>query len=155
MPAARPTRFCSATPSMKKRSGYAALKSAIAPAPRSEPMNTTRSSSAANSVIVLRHRSRISRPPDGRQKRLDLGVGHLVLVVPLHVVLGERGALPLDGVRDHRRRLLGAERKGGEELSQLADVVAVDLADGESERPPLVREGLKILHLARATVGLV
>lgn len=48
-PAAMPTTLASLMPSMKKRSGISVLNFWSVPAPRSEPMNTTRGSFLASS----------------------------------------------------------------------------------------------------------
>src|SRR5437763_251003 len=99
MPAASPTRFCSLTPSMKKRDGISFLKSLSTPTPRSEPIKTTRSSCRASSNTDFRQLSRMNTPSQNRKRLLRRVycrqecshhiVGDFVLVVPLHVVFGE------------------------------------------------------------------
>src|SRR2546423_7415313 len=76
------------------------------------------------------------------------------LAVPLRVVLHERHALALDGVRHHQRRRALRGLGLVERLVDLRHVVAVDLDHRPAERLPLGDDGLEIEHLADEVVEL-
>src|SRR6266702_927031 len=106
IPAAMPTTFCSATPSMNQRSGISRRISLSRPGLRSDPMKTTRGSCFAHALL---------------QGSVHVGDGlarKLRLVMPGRIVFGERNAFALHRVADDCGRTIAIERYASESLPE-------------------------------------
>src|SRR6266403_132383 len=171
-PAAMPTMLDSAMPRVTMRSSFA-------PSSMSASPNATRLALAGIAPpltpgrgLLLVECAQLADDGRGRLVALEIAVpgrlghaedladgGHRLrrlrrLAVPLRVVLHERHALALDGVRHHQRRRALRGLGLVERLVDLCHVVAVDLDHRPAERLPLGDDGLEIEHLADEVVEL-
>src|SRR5271166_1456638 len=139
-PVARPARFCSATPTFKKRSGNASSNGSSAFHPRSAVSRKTRSSPAARSTNASTKARRILslRPPKLIQSRCRKFETQIA-VVPLEPMFHKRNSFPQHGFGNNCLRAF--ERCVSTKISQqLIDVVSIDRCDMPSECTPDSRE---------------
>src|SRR6266446_7664146 len=121
-PVAKPTMFCSATPTLKNLPGKASEKGSSAMKPRSAVSSTTRGSRSASSTRARMKDLRMASVPYFRERRPVLLIVHRH-VVPADLALHERHALAERrvGNEDVRRpsRQAGHRARSEEHTSEL------------------------------------
>src|SRR5260370_19618506 len=151
-PVAMATMFCSATPTLKKRSGKASMKGSSAMKPRAAVRRTLRGSRAASCTSACTKALRMSSVP-----YLAKGL-RIVLIVHRHVMpadlaLHEGDALSKCRMRDEDMRAPRRHRRDRGRDRRL--VIAVHAVDVPAERPPALFERLERDHVGRVAERLL
>src|SRR5260370_35587374 len=136
-PVAMATMFCSATPTLKKRSGKASMKGSRAMKPRSAVSRTMRGSRSASWTSACTKALRMSLVP-----YLAKGL-RIVLIVHRHVMpanlaLHEGDALSKCRMRDEDMR--APRQHPRDRVRDRGLVIPVHAADVPAERPPALLE---------------
>src|SRR5258708_33279120 len=143
-PVAKPTMFCSATPTLKNLPGKASENGSSAMQPRSAVSSKTRGSRSASSTRARMKDLRMASVPYFRERGPVLLIVHRH-VVPAGLALHERHALAERrvGNEDVRR----PSRQAGHRAGQGLLVMAVHAVDIPAEAPPAVCDGLRGHHV--------
>src|SRR5262249_53499931 len=161
MPAATPTRFDSAMPTLKKRSGNFLAKKSVRVELWTSPSSTTTSGWASPSFSRARpNASRTDLPILRPAVAVLMASGSQEFQRPLRLLGGQRLAVVVGVLRQDRLDRPALHRPGGGDARLApgrgrlvqrgqdgADVVAVDLLGEPAERLPARRQRLEVEHL--------
>src|SRR5258708_14331600 len=143
-PVAMATMFCSATPTLKKRSGKASVKGATGMKPRSAVSRTMRGSRSASWTSACTNALRMSSVPYlAKGQRIVLIVHRHVM--PADLALHEGDALSKCRMRDEDMRAPRRHRR--DRVRDRGLVIAVNAVHVPAEGPPALLERLERDHV--------
>src|SRR5579871_1534936 len=160
-PVAMPIMFCSATPTLMQRSGYAAAIGSIARNPTSPVSRTTCGSAAMRPASASKHAVLRSGLQFARRD-LELARAHREIVP----VMRTRRQATVARLAPFHERHAAAERRlrqdyvrpamaGEERVAERRPRMAVDLRHGPPERVPPRGQMVEVEHVTRPSEGLL